>query len=82
MFEPLAIGNWTLNAEVSDDSRTRISSGRTGVNVARGRSSTKRRRAERDDGKDVPAARGRADPGAKHIKYTGRRPPGRGRPLP
>ena len=27
MFEPLAIGNWTLKAEVSDDSRTRKTSG-------------------------------------------------------
>ncbi len=30
MFEPLAIGKWTLNAEVSDDSRTSRTSGRTG----------------------------------------------------
>ena len=28
MFEPLAIGNCTLKAEVSDDSRTRKTSGR------------------------------------------------------
>src|SRR5262249_5865261 len=38
MFEPLAIANWTLNAEVSDDSRTRKNSGTIGVNVARGTS--------------------------------------------
>jgi hypothetical protein len=38
MFEPLAIGNWTLNAEVSDDSRTRKTSGASGVIVARGSS--------------------------------------------
>ena len=31
MFEPLAIGNCTLNAEVSDERRTRNSSGGTGV---------------------------------------------------
>src|SRR5471032_2822488 len=36
MFEPLAIGNWTLNADVSDDSRTRNTSGTMGVNAARG----------------------------------------------
>ena len=42
MFEPLAIGNWTLKADVSDDSRTRKTSGRTGVNVARGSSSAER----------------------------------------
>ena len=35
MLEPLAIGNWILNADVSDDSRTRNSSGMMGVNVAR-----------------------------------------------
>src|SRR5262245_32195817 len=38
MFEPLAIANWTLNAEVSDDSRTKNTSGTTGVKVARGTS--------------------------------------------
>src|SRR5260221_9107469 len=38
MFEPLAIGNCTLKAEVSDDRNTRKTSGRTGVNVARGSS--------------------------------------------
>src|SRR5262245_3172013 len=38
MFEPLAIGNCTLNAEVSDDRRIRKTSGRIGVNVARGSS--------------------------------------------
>src|SRR2546430_2141676 len=37
MFEPLAIGNWILNAEVSDDRKTRKISGSTGVKVARGR---------------------------------------------
>ena len=41
MFEPLAIGNWTLKADVSDDSRTRNSSGTMGVSVARGTSSAK-----------------------------------------
>src|SRR5206468_113749 len=35
MFEPLAIGNWILNADVSDDSRIRNSSGMIGVMVAR-----------------------------------------------
>src|SRR5438093_12233375 len=38
MLEPLAIGKWTLNADVSDDRSTRSSSGRTGVSWARGRS--------------------------------------------
>lgn len=38
MFDPLAIGNWTLNAEVSAESRTRNSSGTIGVTDARGRS--------------------------------------------
>src|SRR5450759_851750 len=38
MFEPLAMGNWILNADVSDDSRTRKRSGTMGVNVARGTS--------------------------------------------
>src|ERR1700687_1965092 len=33
MFEPLAIGNCTLNAEVSDERRTRNSSGGTGVSA-------------------------------------------------
>ena len=41
MFEPLAIGNCTLKAEVSDERRTKNSSGRSGVNVARGSSSAK-----------------------------------------
>src|SRR5438445_8676211 len=35
MFEPLAIGNWTLNADVNDESAIRKSRGRIGVNVAR-----------------------------------------------
>src|ERR1700726_1346830 len=41
MLEPLAIGNWILKADVSDERRMRMSSGSTGVNVARGRSRTK-----------------------------------------
>src|SRR5713226_6879964 len=36
MFEPLAIGNCTLKAEVSADSTTRKSSGTIGVKLARG----------------------------------------------
>src|SRR5712691_3601283 len=36
MFEPLAIGNCTLKAEVSDESSTRKSSGTIGVKLARG----------------------------------------------
>jgi hypothetical protein len=35
MFEPLAIGNWTLKAENSDERRTRKSSGRSGLKVPR-----------------------------------------------
>src|ERR1019366_1143845 len=38
MFEPLAIGNCTLKAEVSDDSSTRKTSGTIGVKSARGSS--------------------------------------------
>jgi hypothetical protein len=38
MFEPLAIGNWTLKADVSDDSRTKNRSGPIGAKVARGKS--------------------------------------------
>src|SRR5579862_682792 len=38
MLEPLAIGNWTLKADVSAERSTRRTSGRTGVKVARGRS--------------------------------------------
>src|SRR5437763_13076706 len=38
MFEPLAIGKWTLNADVSEESSTKKSSGRIGVMVARGTS--------------------------------------------
>ena len=81
MFEPLAIGNWTLKADVSDDSRTRNSSGRTGVNVARGTQHAEGHRAERDDREDVPAAAGRQIPKQsaasisrlttfKHLFYT------------
>src|SRR5580765_8863724 len=36
MFEPLAIGKWTLNADVSDESSTKNSRGRMGESVARG----------------------------------------------
>jgi hypothetical protein len=36
MFEPLAMGRWTLKAEVSDESRTRKTSGRSGEKLARG----------------------------------------------
>src|SRR3954468_4667984 len=36
MLEPLAIGNCTLNADVSDETRMRNSSWTIGVNVARG----------------------------------------------
>ena len=47
MFEPLAIGNWTLKAEVSDDSRTRKRSGGSGV---------KRRRGQQHDQGEAPSA--------------------------
>src|SRR6202521_5182828 len=33
MLEPLAMGNWILKADVSDESSTSASSGRTGTNV-------------------------------------------------
>ena len=39
MLEPLAIGNWTLKAEVSEESRTRMTRELIGVNSARGSSS-------------------------------------------
>jgi hypothetical protein len=38
MFDPLAMENCTLNAAVSDDSRTSSSSGRIGEKLARGSS--------------------------------------------
>ena len=38
MFEPLAIGNCTLKADISDERRTRNRSGGMGVNEARGTS--------------------------------------------
>src|SRR5947209_4508930 len=41
MFEPLAIGNCTLNAEVSDESSTSTMNGITGVKLARGSSNAK-----------------------------------------
>jgi hypothetical protein len=41
MFEPPAIGKWTLNAAVRLDSSTKTSSGRTGAKCARGRKTTK-----------------------------------------
>src|SRR3954467_10456103 len=41
MLEPLAIGSETLNAEVSDDSSTRKSSGRAGRKLACGANATK-----------------------------------------
>src|SRR5207248_9289917 len=39
MLEPLAMGKWTLKAEVSDDTSTSRSSGRIGVSAPRGTSS-------------------------------------------
>ena len=42
MFEPLAIGKRTLNAEVSDDSSTRKTSGRTGVSGGAGQKQDER----------------------------------------
>src|SRR5579872_5190556 len=41
MFDPLAIGNCTLKADVSDDSSTKTRRGTTGAIVARGRRATK-----------------------------------------
>ena len=38
MFDPLAIGNWTLKADVSDDRETRKMRGTSGVKAARGSS--------------------------------------------
>ena len=70
MFEPLAIGNWTLKAEVSDDSRTSKSSGSDGRERRRAAAAAPNvDRAERDDRDDVPAARGAADPGARPPVY-------------
>ena len=37
MLEPLAMGNWILKADVNADRTMRMSSGSTGVSVARGR---------------------------------------------
>jgi hypothetical protein len=41
MFDPLAMGNWTLKAAASDDSRMRRSSGPIGVTAARGMKTAK-----------------------------------------
>ena len=41
MVDPLAIGKWTLNADVSDDRTMKNSSGRIGRNVERGTSAAK-----------------------------------------
>jgi hypothetical protein len=41
MFEPLAIGNCTLKAEVSDESRMRMTRGAIGAKVAPGKNMTK-----------------------------------------
>src|SRR5438270_1863803 len=40
MLDPLAMGNWTLNAAVSDERATKNRRGQTGVRVARGTSAT------------------------------------------
>ena len=69
MFEPLAIGNCTLKAEVSDERRTRKTSGRTGVKVARGTSATKVS-APSAITKRCTSGRAAEDPGAKPVKYT------------
>ena len=55
MFEPLAIGNWTLNAEVSDDSRNEEEQRRQRREVRARKQQNERQRAERDDEEDVPA---------------------------
>ena len=62
MFEPLAIGNWILNAEVSDESRMR--NDERGDRGQRGprHEHAEGQRAERDDREDVPAAAGRKVP--------------------
>ena len=41
MFEPLAIGNCTLKADVREDSRIRMTIGASGANEARGRKKPK-----------------------------------------
>jgi hypothetical protein len=41
MLEPLAMGRWTLKADVRDESRTRKMSGRMGVKLARGSSTAR-----------------------------------------
>src|SRR5450631_2457410 len=41
MLEPLAMGNWILNADVNDDSSTRNNSGTIGVKAARDTSAPK-----------------------------------------
>src|SRR5258708_4993533 len=74
MLEPLAIGNWTLNADVSDDRKTRKTSGSTGVKVARGsrRMSVAAPRAMTKMMYQRPR-RGRSR--SKTGKYTAARPP-------
>src|SRR3977135_2214881 len=41
MLEPLAMGRWTLKADVSDESRTRKMSGRIGGKLGRGSSTVR-----------------------------------------
>jgi len=41
MFEPLAIGNWTVNAEVNDESKTKKAIDTEAERSARGNSTTR-----------------------------------------
>ena len=54
MVEPLAIGNWTLNAAVSDERKVSSSSDRTRRTSARAQAQRERRGAQSDDRDDVP----------------------------
>ena len=80
MFEPLAMGKWTLNADVSDERTMKKSSGGTGVSVGARHQRGKGDGAEDDDADRVPAGSRWKIPKHSHISIhrgrAGRRGPG------
>ena len=62
MLEPLAIGNWILNAEVSDDSTTMRDERENRREDGARDKQAEGERAEHDDADDVPACAGRQIP--------------------
>ena len=74
MFEPLAIGNWTLKADVSDDSRTKKSEREDRRERGAGHERARRSTAPSDDDPDdVPAGARRQIPEQDASVYTGGR---------